>query len=209
MIGLAAALLGFLPAAAVVTSHDWAGYAWTGPPHTFQQIGATLQVPAAQCQLAPWEGITMHETGEWVGLDGYTSNTVEQAGIVQECNPWGFASYDAWVQMFPQPPVYATWNPQPGQPITLAVAYNAGRYTLRVGDWTVTRRATRARRDSAEVILEAPGNCCATLPTAPFAPITFTVQAPSRGRMHRIILHDRADGSTITPGRFTATWRRP
>ena len=38
----------------------------------------------------------------WVGIDGYSSNTVEQIGTEQDVSANGKTSYYAWYEMYPQ-----------------------------------------------------------------------------------------------------------
>ena len=71
----------------------------------------------------------------WVGLDGYNSTTLEQAGTLALCND-GVASYYDWWEMVPTnnqvtvPPIL------PGDSITSSVKYSSGAHTLKVTDAT-------------------------------------------------------------------------
>ena len=76
-----------------VTSTNWSGYADTGS--SFSKVAASWTEPSATCssgaeQLAAF----------WVGIDGYTSSSVEQDGTLIECYR-GRAYQYTWWEMYP------------------------------------------------------------------------------------------------------------
>lgn len=46
----------------------------------------------------------------WVGIDGYSSGSVEQLGTHSDCVGKGRASYYAWWEMYPASSFSMTWE---------------------------------------------------------------------------------------------------
>ena len=97
----------------------------------------------------------------WVGLDGDTSNTVEQTGTEADCSS-GSPVYSAWYEMYPKFPVNFSNPVSPGDHFSGSVATDGrGSFTLTLIDstkgWTQTNvaRLKHARLSSAEVIAKA------------------------------------------------------
>jgi hypothetical protein len=168
--------------AGTIHSADWAGYAAV-PRHAgggFRAVSATFTVPSVRC---PGKGRTF--SVHWVGLDGFSDNTVEQTGIEARCRA-GSATYSAWWENYPHGPVTSGMRIRPGDAVTASVSYATGRgahhgqYHLVLTD--VTRRtgfsvwrgcgARKCRNSSAEVISEAPSNF-GVLPLADYGITTF------------------------------------
>lgn len=165
------------------TSTNWSGYAVLGSGFTTAQ--GTWVVPTVDCT-----GVTQNQyASSWVGLDGYSSNTVEQTGTDSDC-VGSTPNYYAWYEFYPAPSfLVPNLSVGPGHVITASVVYdtNTGVFTLTITDtntgqtFTKSSTVSGAQRSSAEWILEAP--CCThggmlPLPnfgTAPFGP-TFTAQ---------------------------------
>ena len=62
----------------------------------------------------------MHHRGHtyaafWVGLDGYTSKSVEQLGTDSDCTNVNSPSYYAWYEMYPAASVNHLDHAVPGQ----------------------------------------------------------------------------------------------
>jgi hypothetical protein len=57
-----------------VSSSNWVGYAATGAAGSFTSVSASWTQPTASCATGS------QYAAFWVGLDGYTSKTVEQIG---------------------------------------------------------------------------------------------------------------------------------
>lgn len=117
----------------------------------------------------------------WAGIDGYNSNTVEQAGVLME-DQNGVASYSVWYEFYPSAPVYATWTPSPGNHIVVYVNYTASNSTFvaTVLDTNLSEKyvspytaVSGAARSSAEWIAEAPASGDSILPLADFGTVYF------------------------------------
>jgi hypothetical protein len=117
-----------------------------------------------------------------VGIDGYSSNSVEQLGTEQDTSRTGATSYYAWWEMYPNPSVQiSTLTISPGDSITASVTYSSGAYTLYLKDnttpgqqpFSITQTAT-AQRSSAEWIVEAPSSFFGVLPLANFGTATIS-----------------------------------
>ncbi len=78
-------------------STNWSGYAATGA--TFTAAKATWRQPPADCSALAQGEVTL--AGFWVGLDGYSSATVEQIGTQTDCEG-PTPVYYAWFELFPQ-----------------------------------------------------------------------------------------------------------
>ena len=86
-------------------------------------------------------------TSNWVGLDGFENQTVEQDGTDAYCAGSGnhTAKYYAWIDMYPLPEV----NPfavSPGNVISALVKSTpSGTFTLTITDLTSGRQRPRSR----------------------------------------------------------------
>ena len=160
----------------VVTSSNWAGYAATGSAGQFTSVSANWTQPAGHCT-----GGNQY-SAFWVGLDGYSSSTVEQTGSEVDCAGRS-PQYYAWYEIYPG--ASATFpNPvSPGDQFSGSVTYQgSSKFQLVLKDttkgWTQTVNATLAGAalSSAEAIAEAP--CCTarggTLPLTNFCTVSFS-----------------------------------
>jgi hypothetical protein len=161
------------------TSTNWSGYAVTGTG--FTSASASWVVPAAVCNGL--SNRTDQYASFWVGLDGYSSDSVEQVGTDSDCNGSN-PSYYAWYEFYPQPSYTITGLPvSPGNVISATVTYNtsANNFTVTLTNvstgksYSKTSTVRGAARTSAEWITEAP--CCAgrngILPLADFGTVNF------------------------------------
>ncbi len=155
------------------TSTNWPGYAATGGP--FTSVSASWTQPSVSCAA----GETSYSSF-WVGLDGYSSNTVEQTGTDADCSS-GTPRYYAWYEMYPKYPVNLSNPVQPGDAISASVTVaSGGRFTLTISDatqhWssTTTQKLNHASLSSAEVIAEAPSSRGGVLPLANFGNVNFS-----------------------------------
>src|SRR6266536_846942 len=84
------------PAAArsLVSSSNWAGYVASGGNGTFTSASASWTQPAGTCTGGS------RYAAFWVGLDGYTSGTVEQIGTEADCDG-RTPRYYAWYEIYP------------------------------------------------------------------------------------------------------------
>jgi hypothetical protein len=200
------------------TSTNWAGYAASG--RTFTSVSAAWTQPTATC--------TRKQTyaSFWVGLDGYTSSSVEQTGTDADCSASGVPSYYAWYEMYPKYPVNlspAAYPVAPGDHLRASVTFAAtNSFTLKITDstrgWTfTTRQKHRASRTSAEVIAEAPSSTGGVLPLTDFGTAGFS-GASANGQSLATFTPDRIDmvsgsttkattGALSSAGAFAVTWQ--
>jgi hypothetical protein len=155
---------------ATATSTNWSGYAATGS--TYSSVSATWVQPAVTCS-----GTSSTYSSFWVGLDGYSSNSVEQDGTDSDCAS-GTPSYYGWYEMYPHPSYSFGSTISPGDTISASVTFSGtNSYTLTLSDqtkgWsTSTTKKANAGRTSAEVIIEAPYSG-GVLPLADFGTVNF------------------------------------
>ncbi len=142
---------------ATVESENWSGYAVTGSD--FTNAKGSWTVPTVDCAATP-----NTYSAFWVGLDGYSSDTVEQTGVIAYCSG-SRADYYAWYEFYPAASVEITSVPvSPGNQISAEVSYSGSEFTTTITNETTgksyskTGRVSGAKRSSAEWIAEAP--CC-------------------------------------------------
>jgi hypothetical protein len=141
-------------------SLNWSGYAVTGKT-PYNYVSSEFTVPKITCNGTPDV-----YTSNWVGLDGFNDDTVEQDGTAAYCKgPTHLtAVYYAWIEMFPAPTV-ETFKVRPGDVVSASVNYTGGKFVLTITD--VTRERTKTvsstcsscERASAEWIIERPAGC--------------------------------------------------
>jgi Peptidase A4 family len=161
--------------AQVVQSANWAGYVASGSNGEATSVTSNWVQPAAHCTSGDQYGAF------WVGLDGYTSSTVEQTGSEADCIGRS-AEYAAWYEFYPAYPVYFNEPVRAGDQFTGTVSYTSSQFTVTLTDhtqsWTQshTQAVSGAARSSAEVIAEAP--CCTNsgnpLPLTNFGTVSFS-----------------------------------
>ncbi|MDI5972590.1 G1 family endopeptidase [Streptomyces sp. SL13] len=100
----------------------------------------------------------------WVGLDGMTDATAEQAGTSTECSG-GVASMSAWYELYPAAPVYFANPVSAGDRLSASVSTGGtGTFTLKVTDVTkgwsqsANRSLPGAQLSSAEVMTDVPAS---------------------------------------------------
>lgn len=143
-----------------VVSINWSGYAVTSPSK-FTYVHSQFVQPAIKCP-----GVTSQWTSNWVGLDGFDNQTVEQDGTFAHCGGPNSTTpvYKAWYEMFPANSINV-FPVKAGDVIDASVAYTAGQFTLTVADLTSGRTASHVatcascQRASAEWIIERPATC--------------------------------------------------
>lgn len=160
------------------TSTNWSGYAvetsLTKPQsNAVSDVKGTWVVPAVTC--------TSQNTysSAWVGIDGYSDNSVEQTGTEQDCIN-GKATYYTWYEMYPKGSYGTTLAINPNDTIFAEVAYVApSNFVLTLKNlttgksFTTTQKSGKAQRQSAEWIMEAPWSG-GVLPLANFGTAKFT-----------------------------------
>lgn len=197
-----------------VQSGNWSGYAVSGS--TYTHVSTTVVIPQVTCKAKEAAGAL------WVGLDGYANKTVEQTGVAEEC-VGGSAGYAAWYETYPNPPVYYANTVAPGDVVSESVtATTATKFTLTISDatqgWskTTTQTVAKAKRASAEVIVEAPSSGGVPVPLVNFHTAAFTkakVDGTAIGKLNPVTIV-MVNGSTqedsvsaLTKNKnFTVTW---
>jgi hypothetical protein len=168
-----------------VTSTNWAGYAATGSSGHFTGVSSSWTQPTAKCT-----GYGDQYSAFWVGLDGYSSSTVEQTGSEADC-AGRTAEYAAWYELYPAYPVYFSNPVRPGDHFTGSVTYQAGTgdFVITLADstqrWTktVSQAVSGAVRSSAEVIAEAPSSSGGVLPLTNFGTVNFSGATVNGGQL--------------------------
>ena len=197
-----------------VSSSNWAGYAATGAAGRFTSVSASWTQPTASCaggsQYAAF----------WVGLDGYTSKTVEQIGTEADCTG-PTPQYYAWYEVYPGAGVNFANPVSPGDKFTGTVtAQGNDKFRLVLEDitqgWTQTISATQAGADlsSAEAIAEAPSNTSggsSVLPLTDFGSVDFTgvtVNGTSLDTLDpvQISMPDTSVAGMASDGSFSVTY---
>jgi peptidase A4-like protein len=178
------------------TSLNWSGYAVTGT--TFTDVKGSWVQPAADCSsttASPTNGKgngNGHGNGHggggggqsqstyssfWVGLDGYSSNTVEQTGTDADCSGTTPVYY-GWYEFYPAFPINLPDPVFPGDSMTGEVSVSGGNVTVTLTDatqnWTqtATQSSSGYALSSAEWIAEAPSSG-KVLPLANFGTVDF------------------------------------
>ena len=163
------------------TSTNWGGYAVTGASGSVTSAVGSWTVPAV---TAGTSRTTTYYSAFWVGIDGFSSSTVEQTGTISQ-NTGSTATYYAWYEFYPSPMYQITSVPvKPGDQMLATVTYTGqgrslfGRtssaFSVTITDKTTGKSFTTsgtvsgAARSSAEWIAEAPSSSRGVLPLANF-----------------------------------------
>jgi hypothetical protein len=149
-----------------VESYNWSGYAVDASNRTVTNVLGSWVVPTAACTS------TDTYSSFWVGIDGYSSSTVEQTGTDSDCSG-GSPSYYAWFEVYPHPSFEInTITVSPGDVMSASVVFDTkGKFTVSITDTTngqtfsTSPHEFKAKRSSAQCIAEAPsvGGAIATL----------------------------------------------
>ena len=145
-------------------STNWSGYAVTGANGSVTSVSGSWIVPASTCG----KGSAAEYASFWVGIDGWSSNTVEQIGTDSDCSN-GKPSYYAWYEFYPEPSYNATGMADltPGDKMSATVSWDetTRAFTLTITDETADLTFTKTftpvlprARSSAEWIAEAPAS---------------------------------------------------
>jgi len=203
-----------------VGSSNWSGYAATGGNGAFSSVSASWTEPTGTCNSRGDKYSSF-----WVGLDGYSSDSVEQTGTDVDC-AGRTAEYYGWYEMYPAYPVNFPNTVRPGDQMSGSVTFSGSEtYTLVLKDstqgWTqtVVQNESGLARSSAEVIVEAPSSSSGVLPLADFGTVNLTnsvVNGSAIGNFSptEIIMvdnsgRDKDSVSSLSGGEnFSATWLR-
>ena len=202
-----------------VQSTNWSGFADTST--TFGTITGNWAEPSVSCSGKTTLAVF------WVGIDGFTSGTVEQDGTLAECSG-GRAFYFSWWEMFPTNAIQVVGSSvQPGDSISASVVRSGTSYALQVTDsshpansFTTTQSCSGCANSSAEWIAEAPSGSGGVLPLANFHSWTLSGATVNSGVISsfpddEITMVDNAGRVKAQPGPlngsgngFSVTWVR-
>ena len=159
------------------SSFNWSGYADTATKHqTFTKVSGAWTTPSVTCNAED------QITSDWVGLDGFNSNTVEQLGTISWCFQ-GAPTYFTWYEMFPKGTVEVGTALKPGDKISASVTRTGTSYALKLTDATtagnnisVTKTCALATclDTSAEWISERPSFSIGVVPQAHYNAFKIT-----------------------------------
>jgi hypothetical protein len=172
-----------------VTSTNWSGYADTGS--SFSAVSASWTEPTPSCS-----GRTTSLAAFWVGIDGYSSSSVEQDGTLIECYKGRTYEY-TWWEMYPTNAIQVVGQSlAAGDAITATVTRSSTSYTLTVTDsthpansftTTQTCSASSCVDSSAEWIAEAPSGSSGVYPLAKFSTWTDASSKVTEGSTAGVI----------------------
>jgi Peptidase A4 family len=208
-----------------VESTNWSGYADTGS--NFSKVTGSWSEPGASCSSSETYAAF------WVGIDGYSSDSVEQDGTLIECYRDHAYQY-SWWEMYPTNDIQVVGESvAAGDTISASVVRSGDSYTLKVTDsthtansFTKTETCSDCANSSAEWIAEAP--CCTNsggiLPLADFGTWTESGATVTEGSTSGVISSFTDDEITMIdnsgqvkaqPGAlnssgngFSVTWKR-
>jgi hypothetical protein len=155
-------------------STNWAGYAVTAAAKGVTDVKGSWIVPKIQGTCPA----TNQYSSFWVGIDGFSSNSVEQTGTDSDCQG-GAAVYYAWFEFYPKPShLISGLTISAGDTISAEVKYSGGKFTTTLRDVTTGQSYSasakvNAQRSSAEWIAEAPSSSGGILPLADFGTVSF------------------------------------
>lgn len=207
-----------------VQSTNWSGYADTGS--SFSKVAASWKEPSAACSSN-----TTSLAAFWVGIDGYSSNSVEQDGTIIECYRRAAYQY-TWWEMYPANAIQVVGSTlAAGDSITASVVRSGTSYTLSITDsthsadsFTTTQSCSNCANTSAEWIAEAPSGSSGVYPLARFSTWTDSGSTVTEGSTSGVISSFTDDEITMVdssgavkaqPGAlngagngFAVTWER-
>src|ERR1035438_4845265 len=110
------------------TSTNWSGYAVTGT--SFTSAEGSWIVPTATCTSGT------QYASFWVGIDGYSSSSVEQTGTDSDCSG-KTPQYYAWYEFYPNPSFeISSLAIKPGDRMSAKVVYSGSKFTVTIEDVT-------------------------------------------------------------------------
>jgi Peptidase A4 family len=207
-----------------VQSTNWAGYADTGS--SFSKVSASWTEPSASCSSN-----TEQLAAFWVGIDGYSSSSVEQDGTIIECYRKHTYQY-TWWEMYPTNDIQVVGETlAAGDAITSTVTRSGTSYTLTVTDathtadsFTESETCSSCANSSAEWIAEAPSGSSSIYPLADFGSWTANNASVTEGTTagtissftdDELTMIDSSKQTKALPGplngsgnSFSVTWER-
>jgi hypothetical protein len=192
-----------------VQSTNWSGYADTGSG--FSKVTASWTEPTGVSSGRRTTSLAAF----WVGIDGYSSSTVEQDGTLIESYEGTVYYYDWW-EIYPENDVQVVANVSPGDHITSTVTRSGDSYTLSVTDSThtgdsfsTTQTYSGAADSSAEWIAEAPSGSSGVYPLTDFGSWTDSSSAVTEGSTSGVISSFTDDEITMINGSTGAVEAQP
>jgi hypothetical protein len=151
-----------------VSSTNWSGYADTGS--NFTKVTGNWTEPTFTCTS------TTSLAAFWVGIDGFSSGSVEQDGTLVECFESHAYQY-SWWEMYPTNDIQVVGESvASGDTIAASVVRSGSSYTLKVTDsthtansFTTTQTCSGCANSSAEWIAEAPSGSSGVEPLTKFS----------------------------------------
>ncbi len=172
-----------------VQSTNWSGYANDNSSgNTYSAVSASWTEPSASCtrqtSLAAF----------WVGIDGYSSGSVEQDGTLIECyhgKPYQYS----WWEMYPTNAIQVVGSSvSAGDSISASVVRSGSNYTLSVTDssnsansFSTVQSCSGCANSSAEWIAEAPSGSRGIYPLADFNSWTASGASVTSGSTSGVI----------------------
>jgi hypothetical protein len=209
-----------------VSSTNWAGYADDNAAgNTYTSLAGNWTEPTGTCTSTTSLAVF------WVGIDGFTSGSVEQDGTLIECSG-GRVFYFTWWEMFPTNSIQVVGSSvRPGDAISASVVRSGSTYTLKVTDsthtansFTKTETCSTCANSSAEWIAEAPSGSGGVEPLTNFHSWTLSSATVKSGSTSGVISSFPDDELTMINGSnavkastgalnasgngFTVTWVR-
>jgi hypothetical protein len=160
-------------------STNWSGYAVTGSSGSVTYVQGSWKVPAVAGSR-----FTTAYSSFWVGIDGFSSSTVEQIGTDSDVQR-GKPVYYAWYEFYPLEAMQTIsgFIIKPGNIIDASVTYASSAFTLYIEDvntsqsFSITESVANLgytpAMSSAEWIAEAPSSYFGVLPLANFGTVNF------------------------------------
>lgn len=181
-----------------VSSTNWSGYADTGTG--FSKVSGKWTEPSVTCTSAT--AIAAY----WVGIDGYSSDTVEQDGTLAYCSGGTLTDY-SWWEMYPSNDVQLVGSTvKAGDKITASVVRTGTKYALKVTDATTsgnnvskseTCAAATCKDTSAEWIVERPSGSSGLYILPDFGTAKFTASSQTSSSGSGTISAGTADEITM------------
>lgn len=213
-----------------VGSTNWSGYADTGSG--FSSVSGKWTEPKiSNCSTSG----AVKAAAFWVGIDGFSSATVEQGGTLAICGGGTPLTYLTWWEMYPTNPIQAVGETvKPGDKISASVVRSGTKYTIKVTDSTTSGNsfsttqscspASACKNSSAEWIGERPSTSSGPVPLPKFSTWTVSSAAVKAGSKsgtiktftdNEITMFNKAGGHVLAkPGAlnsagnsFTDTWK--
>jgi Peptidase A4 family len=208
---------------------NWGGYADVSSTHgAFTKVSGSWAVPKITCTKED------RITSEWVGLDGFSSGTVEQDGTASQCFE-GTPVYYSWYEMYPAGTIEVGASVAAGDSISASVVRSGSSYTLKLTDSTHTANSfsktascstSTCLDTSAEWIAERPAYASTGIvPEAQFNTVKFSSASETAGGRTSTIsgfsgtnyditcvdstdIYDIVSTSGLTGGNtFTSAWK--